>query len=326
MNKIGIAIWGLGKHAQNRILPALSSLPQFSLIGVCSRTEKKVFNCSQQWNCLGWTDPIDMLKNNNVDIVYIATPIGIHFNLAIQSLKAGKHVWCEKPLTCNYNETQILVHLAKKNKLMLTESFMYLYHPQFKKIQNIVNYSKTGKVHSIICRFGIPTLEDPGFRQDPNLGGGALWDVGSYTVSAIHALFPDKNVKVLFAEIIKKINFQVDTNGRALLRFSNGPIAYLEWGINLGYKNEIDLWFDEGSFFTDKIFSKPKDYRPIYKIHDQNGNKTFKYGNKSEQFTKMFENFYNMLKSPSKIEAEYLKIIQRAQIMDEIVKYSNSKK
>ena len=119
MNKIGIAIWGLGRHAQNRILPSLSSLPQFSLIGVCSRTEKKVYDCSQKWKCLGWTDPIDMLNNNNVDIVYIATPIGVHFNLALQSLKAGKHVWCEKPLTCNYKETQILVHLAKKNKLML---------------------------------------------------------------------------------------------------------------------------------------------------------------------------------------------------------------
>ena len=75
MNTLGIAIWGLGNHARNRILPALSSIKELSLIGVCSRTEKKVIACAQQWNCRGWTDPNEMLNNPNVDIVYLATPI-----------------------------------------------------------------------------------------------------------------------------------------------------------------------------------------------------------------------------------------------------------
>ena len=190
MNALGIAIWGLGNHARNRILPALSSIQELSLIGVCSRTEKKVVECAQQWNCLGWTDPNEMLNNPNVDIVYLATPIGVHFNLAIQALKAGKHVWCEKPLTCNYEDTKTLVRLARESKKMLAEAFMYLHHPQFSKVKNLVNDGKIGQVHSVICRFGIPILKDPGFRHDPSLCGGALWDVATYTVSAVLALFP----------------------------------------------------------------------------------------------------------------------------------------
>lgn len=323
MNKLGIAIWGLGNHARNRILPELSSIKELSLIGVCSRTEKKVKESAKHWNCLGWTNPNDMLNHPNVDIVYLATPIGVHFDLAVQALKADKHVWCEKPLTCNYEDTRILIDLARKRKKMLAEAFMYLHHPQFSKVFNLVNDRKNGKVHSVICRFGMPILNDPGFRHDPSLCGGALWDVATYTVSAVLALFPKQHAQVLFSEVLKKENFPVDNDGRALLRFSHGATAYLEWGIGIGYRNEIDIWFDKGSFFTDKIFSKPENYQPVYQIRDKYGNESLDYGDKLEQFNKMFYDFYNIIESPVKIGVEYEVILERARIMNQIVKHSS---
>ena len=323
MSVLGVAVWGLGRHARNRILPVLTSMNQLSLVGVCSRTEELVTECAQQWGCGGWTNPDDMLDNPDVDIVYIATPIGVHFKLATQALKAGKHVWCEKPLTCDYEDTKSLVYLAEQNQQMLTETFMYLHHPQFSKVQNFVNDCETGQVHSVICRFGIPILENPGFRHDPSLCGGALWDVASYTVSAVLALFPDQHAQVLFSEVRSKENFLVDTEGRALLRFSHGTVAYLEWGTGVGYKNEIDLWSENGSFFTDKIFSKPENYQPVYRIRDRNGNESLDYGNKTEQFKEMFHNFYNMFGSSVQTGVEYERILERARVMDEIIRYAS---
>jgi NDP-hexose-3-ketoreductase len=323
MNTLGIAIWGLGNHALNRILPALSSIQELSLIGVCSRTEKKVVDCAHQWNCRGWTDPNEMLSNPNIDIVYLATPIGVHFKLAIQALKAGKHVWCEKPLTCDYKDTKTLIQFAMENRLMVTEAFMYLHHPQFNKVQSFVDDRKTGHIHSVICRFGIPNLKDPGFRVEPSLGGGALWDVASYSVSAVLALYLDQQVQVLFSEVSKKKNFPVDTEGRAVLRFSHGTTAYLEWGIGVGYKNEIELWSEKGSFYTDKIFSKPENYQPIYRTRDINGNESVDYGDISEQFKEMFYNFYNMFDSPELIAKEYDCILKRARVMGEIVRVAD---
>ena len=323
MKTMGIAIWGLGNHALNRILPALSSVQELSLIGVCSRTEKKVVKCAKNWNCYGWTDPNEMLSNPNIDIVYLATPIGVHFKLAIQVLNAGKHVWCEKPLTCDYKDTKTLIQFAKENRKMVTEAFMYLHHSQFSKVQNFVNDRKTGQIRSVICRFGLPNLKNPGFRIDPSLCGGALWDVASYTVSAVLALYPDQHVQVLFSEICKKENFPVDTEGRAVLRFSHGTTAYLEWGIGVGYKNEIELWSEKGSFYTDKIFSKPENYQPIYRTRDINGNESVDYGDISEQFKEMFYNFYNMFDFPEQIASEYDCILKRARVMDEIVRYAD---
>ena len=322
MNDYRISVWGLGNHACKRILPAISNLKEFTLVGVCSRSVKMVTTYAKELSCNGWTEPLDMLNNEMIDIVYISTPIGVHYDMTSMALDASKHVWCEKPLTCNFIHTKKLIDLAKKNKKMLAEAFMFFYHPQFKKIQNLVKGKELGAVHSVICRFGIPTLEEPGFRENADLGGGAFWDVGSYTVAAVLGLFNDQNVKILFSEIIKDENLPVDTKGRAILQFSQGTIAYLEWGIGVAYKNEIDLWAENGSFYTDKIFSKPENYLPVYRVRNQYGEETFVNGEKSEQFIEMFRAFSNISNSSIKIEEEYKRIYRRAKVMDEIVNFS----
>jgi UDP-glucose 4-epimerase len=107
MTILNIAVWGLGSHAKNRILPLLSIMDKIKMVGVCSRDSEMVKICAEQWSCYGWNDPLQMLNSNEVDVVYIATPIGTHFSLARQAIEAGKHVWCEKPLTCSYYDTNV---------------------------------------------------------------------------------------------------------------------------------------------------------------------------------------------------------------------------
>ena len=122
--------------------------------------------------------------------------------------------------------------------------------------------------------------------------------------------------------MLTKENSSVDTEGRAVLRFSQGTTVYLEWGTGLAYKNEIDLWAEDGSFFTDKIFSKPKEYKPQYKIRDLNGNECLEYGEQSEQFMEMFYNFVAIMSSKQKITAERKLILKRAELMNDIVNFN----
>lgn len=319
MSLLNIAVWGLGNHAQNRILPILSAINEIKLIGVCSRNCDVVESCAKHWDCYGWNDPKQMLNSSEVDVIYIATPIGVHFSLAKQAIEAGKHVWCEKPLTCRYIDTQTLVSLAEERGKIITESFMYLYHSQFLRVKKFVDDSKG--VYSVICRFGIPDLEKPGFRNSTELCGGALWDVATYTVSALLSLFPNQQVKVIFSEVLTKKGLHVDNEGRAVLRFSQGPTAYLEWGVGVGYKNEIDLWTKDGSFFTDKIFSKPKEYRPQYQIRDRSGNESLEYGEQSEQFVDMFRNFLRLMNDKEQAITERENILKRAKLMNDIVNF-----
>ena len=316
---LNVAVWGLGNHSRNRILPVLSLMDNIRLVGVCSRNVKVVGECKKHFNCYGWIDSKQMLSSTEVDIVYIATPIGIHFSMAKQSIEAGKHVWCEKPLTCSYEETKTLVALAKRKGKALIESFMFLYHPQFQKVRSFIDDGDG--VYSVICRFGIPDLDNPGFRNNPVLCGGAFWDVATYTTCALLSLFPDQKVQVLFAEIITKEGLLVDSEGRAVLRFSQGVTAYLEWGTGFSYKNEIDLWGVNGSFFSDKIFSKPKEYQPQYRIRDLNGNESIYDGKQSEQFMDMFCNFVEIMCSEKKITLERKVVLQRADLMNAIINF-----
>jgi len=319
---IKIVVWGLGNHACKKIIPALSNAKEFTLFGVCSRNENVVKSVSEDFNCDGWIDSKSMLATKKINTVFISTPIGVHFELTKIALNAKKNVICEKPLTSSLEDTKNLLNLATKNKKMLAEAFMFLHHPQFKKIQSILKNNELGKVHSVICRFGIPDLDQPGFRNDSALGGGAFWDVGSYTVAAVLELFNNQNPTVLFAEVSKHKSSKVDTEGRAIIQFSLGTIAYLEWGVGVAYKNEIDLWADNGSFYTDKIFSKSENYLPVYRIRNQYGEESFVDGECSDQFIEMFSSFAEISKSPFKIEEEYERIYKRARVMDQIVKFS----
>jgi dTDP-3,4-didehydro-2,6-dideoxy-alpha-D-glucose 3-reductase len=316
---INIVIWGLGNHSINRIIPVILNHNQFNLFGVCSRNENAVMTVSKEFACQGWTNSKSMLSMKKIDTVFISTPIGVHFEMSVMALSAKKNVFCEKPLTSNLNDTKRLIELAKNNNKMLVEAFMFLHHSQFKKIKNLVQNNEIGKVHSVSCRFGIPNLEKPGFRNNPDLGGGAFWDVGSYTVAAVLELFNYQNAKVLYAEVSKRENSLVDTEGRAILKFSKGTVAYLEWGIGVSYKNEIDLWGDNGSFYTDKIFSKPENYLPVYRIRNQYGNESSIDGEIEDQFNAMFRAFSDLSQSPDNIEKEYERIYNRASIMDKIL-------
>lgn len=311
-----IVVWGLGQHAIKNILPAISILKELSLYGVCSRSTLVAKDCAEKWNCHSWTDADQMLADPLVDIVYLATPIGLHAEQGMQILSAGKHFWCEKPLTCNLSDTNKILQVAKDRMLTVTEGFMYLDHSHFNRVYNFIHKKEKGDIKSIICRFGIPPLNNPGFRKTKELGGGAFWDVGSYTVSALLALFPNQPVEILYCEKLNESNSIVDNEGRALLRFSGKITAYLEWSVDYGYRNEIDIWAQKGSLFTDKIFSKSLSYRPYLRLRNLEGVESCEYLEQGENhFVKMFCRFYDTLENPKLAMKEAGNILRRAEVL-----------
>ena len=129
-----------------------------------------------------------MLRDDAIDVVYVATPIALHGEHGRRVLEAGKHLWCDKPLATSRDAVLQLLERSARLGLVLCEGHMYLHHPQFQWLRSYVTEGRLGRVTSIECRFGIPRLEQPGFRSDPSLGGGALPDSG--VRFAVHACFP----------------------------------------------------------------------------------------------------------------------------------------
>ena len=295
MKDIQVAVWGLGSHAVRNILPALQMCPGVNLYGVCSRNREVLARIAREVACQDWSEPAPMLADPNVDAVYLSTPIGLHAVQGRTVLLADKHLWCEKPLTEDAEQATALLRLSRERGVTLGEGFMYLYHPQFIYLQAVLHSAKLGHVHSISCRFGIPPLQHPGFRNDPQLGGGAFLDVGSYPISAVTSLFPDSDPDILLAEIVATPGSPIDSSGRAVLRYDNDVVATLEWGINCAYRNEIDVWGNQGSVYSDRVFSKPADYVPRFRFLDLHGNESYASGEAENHFLAMLKSFRSLV-------------------------------
>lgn len=313
-----LVVWGLGRHACKNVLPAISAASGVELYGVCSRNPTTVLECSTLWKCKGWTAPDSMLGDPRVEIVYVVTPIGLHAEHGKRVLEARKHLWCEKPLTSRLRRTLELMDLSRRHRLSICEGHMYLHHPQFRQLCTYVSEGRLGAIASVGCRFGIPRLEHPGFRSDPALGGGALFDVGCYPISAIQTLFPDETQRIAYSTVVSRNGEGVDTDGQALIQLSNGAVAHVEWRINVAYRNEIDVWGDKGSLFTDKVFSKPATYVPVFGIRDAHGAETTEPGEAADHFVIMLQDFRDMMDDVGTIESERRRIIRRAEVLEEI--------
>lgn len=130
---------------------------------------------------------IEMLEDENVDVVYIATPHAFHYEHIVLSLDHGKHVICEKPFTLNARQAKTVFHQAKKKKLFIMEAMWTRVLPTIKEVYRLINEGSIGEIRHIEAEFCfIGDSEKTPRLNDPNLGGGALLDIGIYPIMLTH--------------------------------------------------------------------------------------------------------------------------------------------
>jgi len=268
-DKMKVALWGLGRHARKRILAALKEAVSVELIGLCTRDREVGKREAARLGCLYYPSGEAMLSDPEIEAVFLCTPTGLHFTQGKSVLNAGKHLWCEKTLTTSYAHSQQLLEIAQDKDLFVGEAYMYKYHQQFRKLKEAVENMQYGRLRRLICRFSIPALDQPGFRIVSRLGASALLDVGSYTFSLAAELFGGLP-RFELAEYRADAS-HIDQSGFCVLGYEGGGKAILDWSYDSCYINQAELWFEKGVVFTDKIFSKPDDYRPIFNIRSASG-------------------------------------------------------
>ena len=172
-----------------------------------------------------------LLADPAVDAVYVPLPNHMHCPWTLQALSAGKHVLCEKPLACNVGEAQEMAARAKETGLLLMEAFMYRFHPRSRQIKQIVDQGVIGKprlVRSSFCyHMDDDMLQSGGnARLKPNMGGGALLDVGCYSVSVARWLMGAEPTAVQAQAVYHPDG--VDIHFVGTLRFDEGKLAVVE--------------------------------------------------------------------------------------------------
>lgn len=176
-------IIGLGKIAHS-FCKDLALVPGNDLLAVASRNEEKAKLFAQTYQAKTYHGSYaDLFANPEVEIVYIGTPHNSHHRYAIEAMKAGKHVLCEKPLAVNRSQVAEMIQVAKEEKVFLMEAFWSRFNPAIQAVFKAIEQGKLGNVNYVNADFSF-------FRDAPNhsrlvnmdLAGGALLDIGIYPI------------------------------------------------------------------------------------------------------------------------------------------------
>ena len=285
-----MGLWGLGDHARRNLLPAFRDSSRSQLRGVTTLEPPVLARVAESEGVEAYPDPARMLEAEDIQAVYLSVPNALHHELGVQVLEAGKHLWCEKPLATTHEERSSLLSLGERAGLGVLECTMFQDHPQFQRIRSIVTAGRIGRVRSMSARFGFPHLPPTDFRYQPEMGGGALLDAAFYPVSAARLLLPGP-LRVVGSRVFTDEPFQVDTRGAALLAAPGGVNAFLEWGFGMAYRNEVEIWGEEGTLFAGRVFSKPPTLETTVRVAKQSGEVEEERVEPANHFTRMLDRF-----------------------------------
>ena len=225
MKQLKWAILGPGTIAADFATAIMEVNGDIEAVGARSLEKSQAF--AQKYNikkAYGTYD--DLLKDVEIDVVYIATPHNYHYQYIMESLRNNKHVLCEKAITVNSKELQKIVQLAKEKQLIVAEAMTIYHMPLYKKIHQIINAGQIGKIKMIQVSFGSCKEYDVKNRFfNKELAGGALLDIGTYALSFARYFLSQQPNEILTT--MKKFETGVDEQSGIILKNSMDEMAVI---------------------------------------------------------------------------------------------------
>jgi NDP-hexose-3-ketoreductase len=263
-----IGVLGCASIAWRRMLPALTAHPDLRVTAIASRDAAKARRFTDRFG----GDPVagydTLLARDDVDAVYVPLPALLHAPWIERALRAGKHVLSEKPLAADAKEAASLLALAEERSLVLLESFMFLTHPQHARVRDLLADGVIGDLRTLTADFAFPSKGEDDIRHQPDVGGGALTDIGVYPVRTA-LLYLGADLDVLGAVLHTDPERRVDLGGSALLATPGGVAAHLTWGMEHSYRSRYELWGSEGRIAVQWAYTPPPTHSPVIRIERQ---------------------------------------------------------
>jgi len=217
--KIKWGIIGLGNIA-SQFAADLLLIEGAELSAVASRDILKANEFAEKFNAKKAYESYDSIfKDEEVEIVYIATPHNSHAELSLKALENGKHVLCEKPIALSYKDAERMIEASRKNNTFFMEAFWTRFIPSVRDVLQKINSGIIGEVNYIKADFAFHGSEIENKRLfDKELGGGALFDIGVYPLFLSYLLLG--NPKGVFAKAIKHQN-DIDLQTSIILQYES---------------------------------------------------------------------------------------------------------
>jgi xylose dehydrogenase (NAD/NADP) len=239
--KLRWGVLGRSGHALRLVIPAIEGSVRGEVVAVGSRRDGPSYD--------------DVLADRTVDAVYIPLPNSLHAEWTIRAAKAGKHVLCEKPMATTVEECERMLAACGQNGVLFMEGLMWRLHPQHARVKLLLADGSIGQPRLFRATFGF-AMRNPeaNVRLMPELGGGALWDLGVYCVDAARFLL-GREPRGVTASLWIDPRYGVDTNAAATLDMGDGVLAEISASFDAAAGQRYELIGDKGRITCEDAFA-----------------------------------------------------------------------
>ena len=247
--------WGLLSTARinRRLIPAIRAAERAELLAVASRSQARAAAYATEWDIprahAGYQA---LLDDPEVDAIYISLPNSLHAEWAVRAAQAGKHVLCEKPLALSVDECDQIIAAAQVAGVVAMEAVMYLHHPMLYKARELIQDGAVGQVKLVRGAFTVSLDRPADVRWKPELGGGALWDIGSYPISLIRWMVGEPD-QVFGWQTLS--DGGVDETFAGLLRYGDGVLGVFDCGFRSPFRVQAEVAGTSGRLILEGLFA-----------------------------------------------------------------------
>jgi predicted dehydrogenase len=221
--------WGILSTADialKKVIPAMQLSPWCEITAIASRELSKAKEAADELGIrIAYGSYEELLADDSIEVIYNPLPNHLHVPWTLKAAEAGKHVLCEKPIALNAEEATKLIDARDRYGVRIQEAFMVRTHPQWLETQRLIRAGRIGTLRSITCFFSYNNPDPANIRNQLELGGGALMDIGCYPITISRWIFEAEPQRVL-GLIERDPDFRTDVLTTAVLDFPNGHSTF----------------------------------------------------------------------------------------------------
>ena len=259
MSKVRWGILSTAKIGTEKVIPAMQQCDHAEVVAIASRNTQRAEEVAQE---LGISQAFgsyeDLLAAGEVDAIYNPLPNHLHVSWSKQALAAGKHVLCEKPIGLTADEGQELVDYAQQfPELKIMEAFMYRHHPQWQRAKELIQAGEIGTLRTIQSFFSYFNDDPNNIRNQADIGGGGLMDIGCYNISLSRFIFGAEPTSVM-GVVETDPQFETDRMASGIMVFEGGTSTFT-CSTQLTPYQRVNLFGIDGRVEIEIPFNAPPD-------------------------------------------------------------------
>lgn len=264
MEKMGFGVLGAARIAAGALIPAIKKSNNAKVVAVAARDRGRAKEYAEKNGIeVAYGSYDDLLADPRIGAIYNPLPNSEHAPLTIRALEAGKHVICEKPFTLNAAEARQVDATAKRVGKLVMEAFMYRFHPQIAQVKALLAEGAIGELCLIRPSFSFMMGSPTDIRMVKALGGGALYDIGTYCVNIARTLAGREPLEVFGVQDLTPPSHPggggIDLNFLGLLDFGDGLRSSFDCSFGQVFRQRVELVGTSGTILMQDPYVPGRD-------------------------------------------------------------------